>query len=158
MGHPDLFQIGHYERVARTVKLGEWGALTVYDRDEQPPRGLHGTDDYWLGDARRLPVEVQTKVGVVPYVAVWPNDLPPPGDGPLTEAELDGVALTTPVSHHRCFVCGATVAGLYVDTGADFFGLRSHAYDWLQACPSCDTTASVARLTGILPMPTAKSA
>jgi hypothetical protein len=138
--------------VARTVSISTWGSLVVYDPDEGPPDGLRGADEFWNGEERRRPSQLRSAVGLVAYVAVWPLDGPPPGDGPLTERDLDGVALTMPVSN-VCFVCQASVAGLYVDGGIPFFQPWDRSHEWLRKCPSCGAFAYDARLTGMLPMP-----
>ena len=138
-----------YEAMVRQVELGDWGTLVVYDQEE--PEGLHGAERAWRGDTRRRPVQLQTKVGVAAYVAVWPPDRPPPPEGPLTREHLEGVALASPVTHHRCFVCGAGVSGLYVDGGANFFDLWSHPHEWIRACPACGADVTAARLSGMLP-------
>ena len=138
--------------MARIVAIGMWGSLMVYDLDEEPPDGLLGAGDFWIGDERRRPSQLRAGAGLAGYVAVWPLDGPPPPDGPLTERDLDGVALTMPVSH-ACAVCRASVAGLYPDGGAGFFRPWSRSHGWLARCPSCGAGVDAARLHGILPMP-----
>ena len=140
--------------VARAVKLDQWGSLTVYEHDEEPPDGLHGADDFWLGDERRHPAQLlTTSLCVTAFVAVWPTDQPPPPDGPLTRQDLDGVALTSPVTHHRCFMCSASVVGLFFDGGSDFFRAWEHKHDWLRSCPVCGADVTSSRLSGMLSMP-----
>jgi hypothetical protein len=55
----------------RTVQIGDWGWLVVYDPDEEPPEGLHGANDFWEGDERRRPSQLRTQLGPHAYVAVW---------------------------------------------------------------------------------------
>jgi hypothetical protein len=121
--------------VVRTVRIGEWGSLVVYDLDEEPPDGLHGFDDFWRGDDHRSAVLLRTGRGPLPYVAVWPSDGPPPSTGPLTERDLEGVALTSPVAHHVCAACGAVVSGLYADAGVAFFPPRDRTHDGTKEGP-----------------------
>jgi hypothetical protein len=137
----------------RTVHIGEWGRLDVYDDNEEPPPGLRGADDFWSGDAHRRPVLLRTGGSKLPFVAVWPSDGPPPPDGPLTERELEGVALFQPVTHHRCAKCGAEVVSLYVESGLPFFRPYDRPHNWLRSCPSCGAQADAARLQGMLSMP-----
>jgi hypothetical protein len=143
----------HYRAVVRTVHIGEWGRLVVYDDGEEPPPGLHGANDFWSGDEWRRPVVLRTGTGDSAYVAVWPTDGPPPSEGRLTERELEGVALAQPVSHHTCARCGAEVPGLYVETGLPFFQPRDRPHNWLRTCPACEADVDEARLHGMLPMP-----
>lgn len=139
--------------MARIVAIGTWGSLMVYGLDEEPPDGLRGAGDFWIGDERRRPSQLRAGTGLAGYVAVWPLDGPPPRDGPLTGRDLAGVALAVPVSHHVCAVCRASVAGLYIDSGAAFFRPWARGHDWLRNCPSCGAAADAARLHGMLPMP-----
>ena len=138
--------------MARIVAIGMWGSLVVYDLDEEPPDGLGGAGDFWVGDERRRPSQLRIGARLAGYVAVWPLDGPVPRDGPLTERDLDGVILTLPVSH-ACAVCQASVAGLYHDGGIPFFQPRARSHDWLSNCPSCGATVDAARLHGMVPMP-----
>jgi hypothetical protein len=141
--------------MARIVAIGTWGSLKICDLDEEPPEGLRGATGSWIGDARRRPSQLQSGAGLAGYVAVWPLDGPPPIDGPLTEQDLDGVALTTPVSHF-CFVCMASIPGLYPN-GGPFFQPWTRSHAWLKECPSCGATTDAARLHGMLPMPDRRS-
>jgi hypothetical protein len=88
----------------------------------------------------------------LPYVAVWPSDGPWPSTGPLTERDLEGVALTSPVAHHVCAACGAVVSGLYAEASVPFFPPRDRTHDWIEVCPSCGVGVDTARLHGLLPL------
>jgi hypothetical protein len=143
---------GHTVPMARIVAIGTWGSLKICDLDEEPPEDLRGAAGSWIGDARRRPSQLQFGAGLASYVAVWPPDGPPPMDGPLTEHDLDGVALTMPVSH-VCFICKASIPGLYPDSGLPFFRPWARGHARLKECPSCGAAADAARLQGVLPMP-----
>lgn len=143
-----------YRAVVRTAHVGDWGSLDVYEDDDEPPPEVGRFRTSWTGDPHRRAVVLRTATGGrLPLVAVWPSDGPPPVEGPLTAADLEGVVLAQPVSH-RCAVCNAEVPGLYVDGGLPFFRPRLRPHDWLAQCPRCGADAAVARLTGMLPITT----
>jgi hypothetical protein len=138
--------------MARIVMIGTWGSLKICDLDEEPPEGLRGAAGSLDRRCAAASQPVASGAGLAGYVAVWPLDGPPPMDGPLTEQDLDGVALTIPVSH-VCFICKASTPGLYPDSGLPFFQPWGRGHAWLQECPSCGASVDAARLHRILPMP-----
>lgn len=130
------------------MTISDWGTLLIFDaRDEVP--GLRGSEPFWVGDEHRRPVLLQTRGESLPHVAVWPANEAPPANGELTESDLRRVVLAQPNASLKCFACGATLSGLYVDTGLPFFR-AFEAHEWVGECPRCGAHADAARLHGVL--------
>ncbi|NEA39919.1 hypothetical protein [Streptomyces sp. SID11385] len=137
-----------------------WGVLDVFTTGSPMPPVLHtmATALTRLNSPRFRPSLLHFGIWPdrppVPYVAVWPPDMPmpDPGEPEPDPSGLDGVVFAE-IHALTCRVCAAHVEAVRPDLGVPAPGAGLSAHRLVNACPHCRTASSRSRIQALALIP-----